>query len=69
MLDGHYTGFLSDSEVVAERWRWVRVEVQSAEGVDLNTVVLGEPQRIYDAIVERSRFDGPIPLAQLTENP
>jgi hypothetical protein len=40
-----------------------------AEGIDLNTVVLGEPQRIYDAIVGRSRFDGPIPLPQLTENP
>ncbi len=26
MLDGYYTGFLSDSQVVAERWRWVRVE-------------------------------------------
>jgi hypothetical protein len=69
MLDGYYTGFLSDSEVVAQPWRWVRVEPQSAEGADLNTVVLGEPRRIYDAIVERSRFDGPIPLAQLTENP
>jgi hypothetical protein len=69
MLDGYYTGFLSDSEVVAEQWRWVRVEPQSAEGVDLNAVVLGEPQRIYDAVVGRSRFDGPIPLAQLTENP
>jgi hypothetical protein len=69
MLDGYYTGFLSDSQVVAEQWRWVRVEPQSAEGVDLNAVVLSEPQRIYDAVVGRSRFDGPIPLAQLTENP
>lgn len=69
MLDGYYTGFLSDSQVVAEQWRWVRVEPQSAEGADLNAVVLGEPQRIYDAVVGRSRFDGPIPLPQLTENP
>ena len=69
MLDGYYTGFLSDSQVVAERWRWVRVEPQSAEGVDVNTVVLGEPRRIYDAIVGRSPFDAPIPLEQLTENP
>ena len=68
MLDGYYTGFLSDSQVVAERWRWVRVEPQSAEGVDVN-VVLGEPRRIYDAIVGRSSFDAPIPLEQLTENP
>ena len=69
MLDGYYTGFLSDSQVVAERWRWVRVQPQSAEGVDVNTVVLGEPRRIYDAIVGRSPFDAPIPLEQLTENP
>jgi hypothetical protein len=46
----------------------VGFEPQSAEGIDLNTAVLGEPQHIYDAIVGRSRFDGPIPLAQLTEN-
>ena len=69
MLDGYYTGFLSDSQVIAERWLWVRVEPQSAEGVDVNTVVLGEPRRIYDAIVGRSPFDAPIPLEQLTENP
>jgi len=69
VLDGYYTGFLSDSQVVAERWRWVRVEPQSAEGVDLNSVVLGEPRRIYDAVVGRSRFDGPLPLPQLLENP
>jgi hypothetical protein len=53
MLDGYY----------------VRVEPQSAEGVAVNTVVLGEPRRIYDAIVGRSPFDAPIPLEQLTENP
>jgi hypothetical protein len=69
MLDGYYTAFVSDSDVVAERWRWVRVEPQSAAGVDLSTVVLGEPRRLYDAIVGRTRFDGPISLAQLTENP
>jgi hypothetical protein len=28
-----------------------------------------DARRIYDAVVGRSRFDGPIPLAQLTENP
>jgi hypothetical protein len=68
-INDSYTGFLSDSQVVAEQWRWVRVEPQSAEGVDVNTVVLGEPRRIYDAIVGRSPFDAPIPLEQLTENP
>jgi hypothetical protein len=38
-------------------------------GVDVNAVTLGAAGRLYDAIVGRIRFDGPIPLAQLTENP
>jgi len=45
------------------------LEPQSAKGVDLTTVALGAPRRLYDAIVGRTRFDGAIPLAQLTENP
>jgi hypothetical protein len=69
VLDGYYTAFLSDSQVVAEPWRWVRVDPESAKGVDLSTIVLAEPRCIYDALVGRSRFDVPIPLAQLTENP
>lgn len=69
MLDGFYTTLITDSRVDAGPWRWVRVEPRSVQGVDLNTVTLGEPGRLYDAIVGRTRFDGPIPLAQLTENP
>ena len=47
-----------------KRWRWVGVGARSAVGAEENAVVLGEPRRIYDAIVGCSRFDGPIPLAK-----
>jgi hypothetical protein len=69
MLDGYYTTLINDSRVDAGPWRWVRVEPRSLDGVDLNTVRLGEPRRLYDAMVGRTRFDGPIPLEQLTETP
>jgi hypothetical protein len=53
------------------RYPAVRIVDAHASGFrnDVNTVVLGEPRRIYDAIVGRSTFDAPIPLEQLTENP
>jgi hypothetical protein len=69
ILEGFYTTLITDSQVEAGPWRWVRVDPESMRGVDLNTVKLGEPRRLYDAIVGRTRFDGPISLAELTENP
>jgi hypothetical protein len=65
ILDGYYTGFLNDTQIVAEPWRWVRVQPASAAGVDLTTVTLAEPRRLYDTVVRRTPFDGPIPLEQV----
>jgi hypothetical protein len=69
VLDGYYTGFLNDTAVVTEPWRWVRVEPQSATGIDLNTISLAEPSLVYDAVAARTGFEGPIPLQQVIENP
>ncbi|MBS9535592.1 hypothetical protein KIH27_18560 [Mycobacterium sp. M1] len=65
VLDGYYTGFVNDTQVVAERWRWVRVDPQSTTGIDLDDVKLGQPRRLYDCIMRRSNLDGPITLADL----
>jgi hypothetical protein len=65
ILDGHYTGVWSDTEVVSGPWRWVRVDPRSAGGIDLATVTLAEPHQIYEVIAGRTQFDGPIPLQQL----
>ncbi|GBE67801.1 hypothetical protein MFM001_42630 [Mycobacterium sp. MFM001] len=68
VLDGYCTAFVSDTQVVAEPWRWVRVDPRSTQGVDLATVKLADPRRLYDAIAAHTRFDGAIPLDQLTED-
>ena len=67
MLDGYYTGFLNDTQIVAEPWRWVRVAPVSVAGVDLSSATLGQPREIYDMLAQRSQFDGPISLEQVTE--
>lgn len=67
ILDGYYTGFLNDTHIVAEPWRWVRVEPESSAGIDLTGVTLAEPRRVWDAITGRTQFDGPIPLDQVLD--
>ncbi len=67
VLDGYYTAVATDTAVTAGRWRWVRVEPGSADGVDLSTVALGEPHRLHEVILGRTRFEGPIPLNEVTE--
>lgn len=68
LLDGYYTSVLTDTEVVADRWRWVRVDPCSAEGVDLAAVRLREPLELGKALGRRTRFDRPIALSEVMEN-
>lgn len=68
LLDGYYTGFLTDTAVVAQPWRWVRVERESIAGIDLNTVTLRDPGALYALIASRTRYDEPIPLAHIIED-
>jgi hypothetical protein len=47
------------------------VEPQSVAGIDLHTVILGDPHRVYNVLIEHAE-EGPSPaieLAQLTEKP
>jgi hypothetical protein len=67
ILDGYYTSVLNDTQVAADRWRWVRVETQSAAGIDLHTLALGEPQHLYNTLLEHAQYGPAIALAQLTE--
>lgn len=68
VMDGYYTAVFTDAQVVADRWRFVRVEPQSATGIDLHTITPGEPRRIYDIITAHDAYDSPIALAHLTDN-
>lgn len=64
-LDGLYTGFISDSDVLAQPWHWVRINPRSAADVDLTTAGLVEPRTIYEIIRARTTFDGPIDLGDV----
>lgn len=67
ILDGYYTGFLSDAAVVAERWRWVRIDPGTTDGIDLSTLTVREPRELFDTLTAHGPFEGPIPLAAVTE--
>lgn len=69
VLDGYYSAVLSDTQVVSDRWRWIRVEPRSADGIALDTITLAEPSRLYSTIIEHPAHGSPIPLAQLTTEP
>jgi hypothetical protein len=49
VMDGYYTGFASDIRVSTGRWRWVRLDAESAF-----TVTLREPSVVYDAVTRRT---------------
>ena len=68
MIEGCYTGFTNDMDIVSERWKWVRLDPLSIEGIDLAKSSLQEPRAVYHLIERHSRTDGPIKLAAVTEN-
>jgi hypothetical protein len=67
VMEGYYTCFLSDVQVVAARWKWVRLDPESLSGVDLSQVVLQEPRLIYDLVEKYSPHDMPLTLTAVTE--
>jgi hypothetical protein len=66
VMDGYYTGFSSDIQVDAMRWKWVRLDPASLSGVDLQEVTLNDPDIIH-ALLENSANDVPLDLAAIVE--
>ncbi len=66
VMDGYYTGFSSDIQVDAMRWKWVRLDPTSLSGVDLQEVTLNDPDVIH-ALLENSAHDVPLDLAAIVE--
>ncbi len=65
-MQGYYTGFSTDIEVDAMRWKWVRLDPASLSGVELAQVVLKEPDVIY-ALLEHSAHEAPLTLGAVVE--
>jgi hypothetical protein len=66
VMDGYYTGFSSDIQVDAMRWKWMRIDPASLSGVDLQKVTINDPEMIH-ALLENSANDVPVDLAALVE--
>jgi hypothetical protein len=66
VMDGYYTGFSSDIQVDAMRWKWMRIDLESLSGVDLQKVTINDPEMIH-ALLENSANDVPLDLAALAE--
>lgn len=67
VMEGYYTGLLSDVQVDALPWKWVRLDPLSLSGVDLSQVVLKEPGVIYALLEKHSASDAPFTLATVVE--
>lgn len=65
-MDGYYTGFSSDIQVDAMRWKWVRLDSTSLSGVDLQGIKLNDPDMIH-ALLEHSANDVLLDLAAIVE--
>lgn len=66
VLDGYYTSVAADTRIEAGRWRWVRIEPQSAADTDLTTITLADPHHVYDTIFAHTDYGPPIPLTEIT---
>lgn len=66
VMDGYYTGFSSDIQVDAMRWKWVRIDPASLSDIDLRKVILKDPDVIH-ALLEHSANDMPLDLSAVVE--
>lgn len=69
VMAGYYTGFGSDIEVSTGPWKWVRLGADSIAGVDLSKVRLRDPAELGTLIEDHSRYDSPLTLTDIEEEP
>jgi hypothetical protein len=67
VMDGVYTGLATDIEISFARWRWVRLNPITLEGVDLAAVRLRSPTDIHMLIERHSPRDGLLELTAIGE--
>jgi hypothetical protein len=67
VMDGVYTGLATDIEISFARWRWVRLDPTTLEGVDLAAVRLRSPTDIHMLIEQHSPLDGLLDLTAIGE--
>lgn len=68
VMEGHYTCFLSDVQVVTAPWKWVRIDSASLHEVELSRTTLRDPRLICSLLAEHSQHDVPLTLADVAED-
>lgn len=66
VMEGYYTALVTDIEVAAMPWKWVRVDPASLMDVDLSQVTLREPRAVYD-LLTKSTGRTALPISAVTE--
>lgn len=67
VMEGCYTGLATDIEISLARWRWVRLDPASLDGVDMAAVALRSPTEIHTLIEQHSPRDGLLDLTAIGE--
>lgn len=67
VMDGYYTGLLTDVEVASNRWKWVRLDDTSINPAMLRDLVLREPATLHALVNEHSMYDPAILTADIGE--
>jgi hypothetical protein len=67
VMEGYYSGYASDIEVAAERWKWVRLDPATFPSDGLAGVRIGETRAVHILIEKYSQYDPPLPLEAVTE--
>jgi hypothetical protein len=68
VMQGYYTGFSNDIQVVTKRWKWVRLDPLSLSGIDLSEVRLREPAVLHALVEKHSQYDAPLTLNAVGED-
>ncbi|MBO0807342.1 MAG: hypothetical protein J2P32_03445 [Actinobacteria bacterium] len=68
VMEGYYTGFVSDVDVGTAFWKWVRLQPESLAGADLARVTLREPAELHALVKDHSQYDAPLALGAVGED-
>ena len=66
VMDGYYTGLLTDIEVGAMPWKWMRIDPASLANIDITRLTLKEPAEVHELLTE-STGRAALPISAVTE--
>jgi len=67
VMEGYYTGLVSDVAVGTGFWKWARLETGPLKAADLAAVSLRDPAELHALLARHSQYDAPLTLADVGE--